>query len=288
MSRHVILSLCTLSMVFFSHCSQKQGTDTGEADFPVLQVSADSMIYYSQTIYKSIDSCLINDPTCTYIRLMYPIIEDGPTPMKDTLSHKILRLLQFSENRNEDPGAIAEDFLDGYKVYRDKISKEAEYTPAPWYMKKHIHVTYSSKNYFGLALDEESYTGGAHGMYSTIYHNYDLQSGKVLHLKDIVIPEMLDSLTRIGERLFRLTKNITEGKSLNAAGYFVFARHDSLVGRFYLNDNFSMGANGIIFHYNPYEIAPYVNGSSKIIIPYSRLKDIALPGSLLEERIVRQ
>jgi hypothetical protein len=281
----LIFSLVTTSI----QCNRTESDDIDEdipAESPAV-LAADSIIFYTTSLYSSVDSCQINDAYCTYIRMHYPVIEDGPVPAVDTIRKRVEELLQVSNHKQIDPQAIADSFIAGYVQYRDKFSAPGQQLP-PWYMKKNINVTYSSKRFFCFSLDEESYTGGAHGMYFTTYHNIDLATGTKLTLSDIIKPDMMDALAKTGEQLFRYTKNIPEDKRLSSTGFFTFAQHDSLIGKFYLNDNFSMGNNGLIFHYNVYEIAPYVNGSSKIVIPYSRLKEMALPGSLLEERIARQ
>ena len=47
------------------------------------------------------------------------------------------------------------------------------------------------------------------------------------------------------------------------------------------NDNFWLSAEGINYSYNQYEIAPYSMGVIDVTVPYSELKNILLPESIV-------
>ena len=68
--------------------------------------------------------------------------------------------------------------------------------------------------------------------------------------------------------------NIGETESLKGK-YFFLNDKFVLPERFYINDL------GLVFLYNPYEIKPYSEGTTKLIIPFSALKGIAKQNSIL-------
>ena len=47
------------------------------------------------------------------------------------------------------------------------------------------------------------------------------------------------------------------------------------------NNNFAITRDGLIYYFNPYEIAPYVAGIIQVRVPYEELRLILRPGSLL-------
>jgi hypothetical protein len=82
-------------------------------------------------------------------------------------------------------------------------------------------------------------------------------------------------LTKIAENKFRRLFNIPANKDLINAGFF-FNK-----GIFRLNDNYSFSNYGITFKFNPYEVAAYVYGAPEITIPYSEIKNLIKPVSIL-------
>ncbi len=62
---------------------------------------------------------------------------------------------------------------------------------------------------------------------------------------------------------------------LNDAGYW-FDKNN-----FELNDNFLIKKNGLLFVFNPYEIAAYVYGAIEVFIPYKEIKDLIKDDSVL-------
>jgi len=283
----VAIFICSLVITTIS-CNNEKDKQKGNIvlnDTLTIPESPAAIEYSTSLYYNSLDSCAAGKAGCTYIRINYPVIENGPDKVTiDTLSKLILNLIQVYETSSATPDSIGRDFLEAYTSYKKTSAKRTTEYPA-WYIEKSIAVNYSSPYYFCLTYEEDSYTGGAHGNNATNYYNYSLISGKEITLKDIIAEEKMDSLSMIGEQLFRLTKKIAPGKKLSSEGYFVFTPNDSLQGKFYLNENFSLGNNGLIFFYNAYEMAPYSSGSSKIVIPYSRLRRFAIPGSLLAEKL---
>jgi hypothetical protein len=66
-------------------------------------------------------------------------------------------------------------------------------------------------------------------------------------------------------------KGLKPADSLKHAGYEF--PHDA----FALNDNFSIGANGITFFYNPYEIASYADGPTELLMTYREINELIKP-----------
>lgn len=109
-----------------------------------------------------------------------------------------------------------------------------------------------------------SYLGGAHGMYSTEYHTYSLTDGYELSAADLLGEEKMEPLQALIRTKLCRTYNAATDEELSAAGFFP----DYIS----VTDNFRITPQGMIFHYNPYEIACYANGEIDVEISREELE----------------
>ena len=102
--------------------------------------------------------------------------------------------------------------------------------------------------------------GGAHGLETTKYSNYDLRTGAHLNLEDIFTPEGLAALP--GAIRGGILKN--HGKAtweeLVAERCYFAAEEVTPTGNFLLSEG------QIEFMYNPYDIACYAEGPTKVVL----------------------
>lgn len=143
-----------------------------------------------------------------------------------------------------------------YKKDHDPLnSNKLSYSSTYRFLSK---IIYKSKNYLTLQIDEDSYNGGAHPNYFSNYSTFNLNTGKVLTLKDL--DKDTYKITRLAESKFRELKKIPFNKKLNDFGYY-FDKN-----KFYLSSNFGITDKTVIFYYAPYEIAPYAMGSTELVM----------------------
>ena len=121
-----------------------------------------------------------------------------------------------------------------------------------------------------LLIKTSSYCGGSH---PSLYSNavtYDLTTGDVLSLEDILTPECTSET---------LLKLVSENLSLRAEELYEdyqealndhFSEPLSSISNWYLCDE------GLYFHFNPYELAPYSIGPVTARFPYDTLNGILL------------
>ena len=109
-------------------------------------------------------------------------------------------------------------------------------------------------------IRRESYTGGAHGMRTTQYHNYWTKGGYELSLGDLFAEEELPRLTkRIKAKLY---------ERYGAAGDEELAQRGFFPEAIAPTENFEVTPDGIVFHYDPYDIACYAVG--EIDVPFTK------------------
>ena len=76
------------------------------------------------------------------------------------------------------------------------------------------------------------------------------------------------ALLGVVEKVFRKQQGLLPQHNLEERGYFL---RD---GRFFLPANIGMSKKGLIFYYNPYEIAAYALGPIEVTVPYEQLNGI--------------
>ena len=97
-----------------------------------------------------------------------------------------------------------------------------------------------------------------------------------MQLSDILIDGYQQPLNKLAERVFRKQEKLADTASLTH-GYFF---KDDL---FSVNDNFLVSPTGLLFYYNEYEIKPYVAGPTELLIPYSKIKSLLRPNTVVAQ-----
>ncbi len=139
-------------------------------------------------------------------------------------------------------------------------------------------VMLNAMEVFSMRMLHSEYTGGAHPNSSAGHVTFDMKTGEELTLDDLLKPGWRDPLTDLAEAQLRAQYELKEGDALNDKGPL-------FENAFELNGNWFLSPEGLGFSFDPYEIGPYAAGFIEPVIPYSKLKAWAKPGSALE-RIV--
>jgi hypothetical protein len=105
------------------------------------------------------------------------------------------------------------------------------------------------------------YDGGAHGMFGTDYHVFDRNTARFVTLADVADEARLSGLRLAVLDELRKKFELREDEHLTDAGFF----EDDLE----LTENFFLSEDGIGFHWNPYELAPYVFGEIEVVVPFN-------------------
>ncbi len=135
-----------------------------------------------------------------------------------------------------------------------------------WELKTETDTTYASASVLTARMETYAYTGGAHPNSNASFYMFDRQTGRPLSLTDVVSDTT--ALLNVVEQAFRRQQELLPRANLEERGYFL---RD---GRFFLPDNVGMSREGMVFYYNPYEIAAYALGPIEVIVPYTELGGI--------------
>jgi hypothetical protein len=203
-----------------------------------------------------------NNRLCMYHQISYPVLlREDEDALAALIEEKIKPFIQ-SYNRS-DPQEEIRDFLkeDGYE------------TSGKWDQTTQVELFAATPETFTLSVSQGGYTGGAHGNHTTSFVNYSRKTGKKIVLKDLFIDGYDAKLKEVAEEYYKAYYGLKPGANLTDAGWFE--------NRFVLADTFAITPKGLYFHYNAYEIKPYSEGETTLLLPYDRLSEIIKPESFL-------
>jgi hypothetical protein len=100
-------------------------------------------------------------------------------------------------------------------------------------------------------------------MHEKRYFVFDAASAKQITLADIMPKTGIAALTAEAEASLRKDAGLAPNAPLTEAGFFE--------DRVALPDNFYLTPEGIHFHWDPYEAAPYVMGFIETTVAYTEL-----------------
>ncbi|MDC3252813.1 RsiV family protein [Crocinitomicaceae bacterium] len=155
-----------------------------------------------------------------------------------------------------------ESRLDAVAQQWDSIKRDGD---VPWSLEFQASIR-DRPSYAELVVSSWLFAGGAHGNGHDAYYLIDRASGRSLTLSDFVTDT--EALTSIVERYFREEKVIGESESLSDYGFWF--DNDEFV----VSENFKTAEDALIFFYNFYEIAPYIEGPTQLTVPISEIQHL--------------
>ena len=131
-----------------------------------------------------------------------------------------------------------------------------------------ISIIFNEKGLLSVGYGTYSYTGGAHGNHATMLVTYDLAQKKALTLNDIFLPKYEKTINKALVNAVRRQFDLKANEPLS----------NKLFGNSVESTkNFCVTSKGILFLYNPYEIAAYAYGEIELFIPFSEVKSVVNP-----------
>jgi len=273
----IYLITCFLISLFFISCSQKT-IKTEEKDLV-------------KKYYLSSDT--------TLGALSVDIEVEIPVAFADTNALKAVRKTIITNLFGEDYVSVKNDSI--VQQFCAELHKEYKDNFVPLLKVKDTKNNYSFNNEhkllgFSLLSDKNIYVygieryvdmGGAHGLETRNFYNFDLKTGKQILEADIFKADYKSKLSElikvriVEESKEDSTDNNTEPiLSLEDTDYWT----DSIKpnGNFYITDE------GINYVFNPFEIAPDYVGQTEVTLPYNRIKDFLKPSSLITYLVEKQ
>ena len=136
-----------------------------------------------------------------------------------------------------------------------------------------------SDNLLTYQLDFFQFASGvAHGYYSTIFKVFDLKTGTILKESDIFVTTP-DNILTLNKLLREAFEELRIHDTANRYGAESGWMPDSMV----MNGNFGIVEDGIVYHYNPYQVGCYADGALDLKIHSNKLEPFLNKKSVVYE-----
>jgi len=175
------------------------------------------------------------------------------------------------ERGNKNFEVLMQNFIDEYNNFK----KEFPEAQQEWEIERKAINNFNDDNILSCTFSEYSYLGGAHPNTFLTLTNFNLKSGEIINLSDVLVEGYRNELNNIAEPIFRKDKELTEDIDLTEAGFWF---DDD---KFSVSKNFTIGKDGLTFFYNNYEITAYAYGPTELFIPYKSIEKLIKPDGLL-------
>lgn len=211
--------------------------------------------------------------------IVMPTIQDHVKADDGTVvfqrSYQRIQLILNGTDADETIAADLKTRMDSVLADTSDLEADAQdhYSQEPEYWTPHfIDISYTptriDQSILSLFGNYSSYAGGAHPFLSTESVTYDLATGKSLKLSEALVDNYSNS---------DLCALVTAALA-PVSDELYFDYEECLQDIFSVNlsniRNWYFSSSGLVFHFAPYEIAPYSSGTIIAAIPYENLSGI--------------
>jgi hypothetical protein len=197
-------------------------------------------------------------------------IEEGPNEAATDKIRTQLRLEVSGDSMTV--SEYLDNFILGVDYY---LEEEYEYWPAYFAVDVIQDVALNNKFLITGTTHQHTEEGGAHGSYYTQHFNFDIKTGENLDWRDLFTDTL--QVYKLAEN--KLREDVQEQEEGIEVDMYEF--YDFPDNKFYLSDNFLIDAHSFNFLFSLYEIGPYAQGETEIILPFEEMKSLVKKGTIL-------
>lgn len=226
---------------------------------------SDTPKFKEKIIEKSSENC---EDDCLSVNLNY-LVSSRPSKFADNFNKEIeSQVVNFLLSNQTDSLRIENVSVeDALKTFLNDYNNLKGYFPdiSEYELILNDSISFQNDKIVSIVSNRYSYTGGAHGIPSTVFMNFNVANGMLIQSDSLFSNRA--KILEIAENQFKKQQNISPDESLNEKGFWF----DDNV--FHLPQNVGITEKHLILFYNPYEIAPYADGSFEVKIPINEVKD---------------
>ncbi|MFA6582059.1 MAG: RsiV family protein [Paludibacter sp.] len=276
--QHIILFVCILIPVLFFSCTQKT-VKTEEKDL-------------TQKFYLVSDTSKGSLSVDIHVELP---VDFKNKAVLDSVRNIIISNLFGKEFISQSNDSVVQLYIKmlhtDYKDNNEALVNQLDTASSYSFNNEHTLEGFgliSDKHIYSYGIDRYIYMGGAHGLNTRNYFNFDLKTGKLISEKDLFVANYESALSElIKKRIFEDSKE-EQAKEPNTESILSLDDTDFWTDSIKPNGNFYITDESINYIFNPYEIAPYYMGITEVSLPYDRLEDLLKPNSLIAYLVKKQ
>ncbi|HJS01027.1 MAG TPA: DUF4163 domain-containing protein [Flavobacterium sp.] len=201
---------------------------------------------------------------CPNIQLKISVAENSDIiadSINNTVFTTVKSIIDFGEkpNHSKNYDELASSFIKAY----EKLKKDFPRDNFGWEAKIEGKIKYQTENILNIEINHYSFTGGAHGYAGLRSLIFDPKTGKRISNEKLFKNWKL--FKAFAETKFRDKYKIPRTQPINSTG-MMFEKDV-----FQVSQNIFFTDKGVLLHYNPYEIAAYVDGSRDLLLKYEEV-----------------
>lgn len=258
---------------FFMGKTPQEAEESGDDEYPYPGMGNPdvwmlSVHYPQQTGHAAVDAFLKQQAK----RFFMQNLSVDPEKIPALNPEEWLAAQRFSKDE-DGKQLLAESFAATRRFALNGGGRPQTGDPALYY-RHHGVVTYTltrpSARYLSVVFTTESYWGGAHNNWKSEVFSFDLNTGKLLQAGDL-FTGTAKQLARLKKRLGELAAQagVEDYDSLPKAFQAIVDDPKKIpLGR----QKFALTRDGLVFIYDPYEIASYSQGTILLTVPVKELK----------------
>jgi len=230
----------------------------------------DSVATTVRSLHHETADCRVRNEPCFTVEMVYPILLSVPGGDTLALNREIRRRLNAGAAHDSLPV-----FADPDSLLAGRIAAFEKPLPndAPWFDSTYAQVEMFLPGALTISTFNFSYMGGAHPNTNRVYAVLDPATARAVPLDSVLVSGARARLLAEAERAFRQGRGMTPDSSFAAAGFW-------FKEGFELSPNWGFVREGILFHYNSYDVAPYAMGPTDALVPWPALEGIVRPALL--------
>lgn len=209
------------------------------------------------------------DKNCPNIQLKIPVAENSNS-IADSINNAIFTtvksIVDFGDRPNNSANyeQLATSFIKAY----EKLKRDFPKDHFGWEAKIDGKIKYQSEKILNIEINHYTFTGGAHGYAGLRSLLFDPETGKKIPNEKLFKNWNLFKV--FAETKFRDKYKIPRDQPINSNG---MQFEDDV---FQVAQNIFFTDKGLLLHYNPYEIAAYVDGPRELLIKYEEANDFLI------------
>jgi hypothetical protein len=199
------------------------------------------------------------------LKLELSLLEvSGPDNMKDFFAALLYDGLDIAEYGQ----ALLAEHRETYREISDsgEGTPGEDFPPLDWEYTEQMAIESLSGRWLVIGRWIDAFTGGAHGMSYKTFSVVDRKDLRVLSWEELFTDPQGPELRPLILAGLREYTGLNEKAPLSSGIYF----EDEPA----MTANFFLSREGLGFHWNPYEIAPYSEGHIEVIIPWEKLEPL--------------
>jgi Protein of unknown function (DUF3298)/Deacetylase PdaC len=232
------------------------------------------LAWETRTLERTAAGCE-EEGACATVSLEYPEVTAAPGAATAQALNRFIRDFVLAPAVGEEPAATPEALAEEVLRESERFHRELPDAPGGWSLERTVKIVHQTPRVVSLEAAESVFLGGAHPNSTVLYASFDPATGRRIALADLFLPTAGERLREVAERRFREAREIPPDRDLAEEGF------EFEGGSFDLNDNFALLEEGLVFYYNPYEIAAYVFGPTEVKLTREDLAGLVRPGGPL-------